>query len=174
MNPIFHKELVIDYSGPINFDIKKELIALLKEKIEIYVKDQGRIKRCAYVFEELLTNAHEYYKLRTLPDEPIQVTLELVNKTVIDVCISNTILKPDMEKLLTKIDVVNTGDKSALQELFYKTLNNDAIDSVGGGVGLLTVKLKSGFSYTFELVEKNKNQNLFCLTTSIHISGKAE
>lgn len=170
MNPIFHKELVIDYSGPITFEIKKELIARLKEKTELYVKEASRKKRCAYVFEELLTNAHDYYKLRSLPDEPIQVTLELVNKSLIEFCISNTILKPDMDKLLTKIDVVNSGDQNALKELLYKNLSDDSIDTVGGGVGLVTVKLKSGFSYTFELVEKNKNQNLFCLTTSIHLN----
>jgi|GEM_PF-1349987 len=170
MTGIFHKELILDYAGPITFEIKKKLVALLREKVDTYVSDTGRQKRCSYIFEELLTNPHEYYKSKNLPDEPILVSLEVVNKALIEVCISNTVYKADTAALLSRIKTVNEGDEDALRALFQSTIGSDNIENVGGGIGLITVTMKNGFSYTFELAEKNKSQNLFCLTTSIQIN----
>ncbi len=170
MSGIFEKELLIDYSGPIDFAVKKELVALLREKVNLYVTDAGTRKRCAYIFEELLTNPHEYYKTKQMDEEPIQVSLELVNKSVIEVCISNTILKTDTEALLSRIETVNQGNEEALRELFHQTIGSETMSNVGGGIGLISVKMKNGFSYTFEIAGKNKTQNLFCLTTSITVN----
>jgi len=170
MSGIFDKELLIDYSGPITFEIKKELVGLLKEKVDLYVTDPNTRKRCSYIFEELLTNPHDYYKSKGMAEEPIQVSLELVNKSVIEVCISNTVFKTDTPALLSHIQTVNEGNEEALRSLFTRTIGSEVMSSVGGGIGLITVKMKNGFSYTFELAEKNKNQNLFCLTTSITVT----
>jgi hypothetical protein len=170
MSGIFHKELILDYAGPITFEIKKNLVSLLREKVNVYVSDTGRQKRCSYIFEELLTNPHEYYKSKNLPDEPILISLEVVNKNYIEVCISNTVLKSDTAALLARIQTVNEGDEEALRELFRATIGGNSLHSVGGGIGLITVKMKNGFSYTFELAEKNKTQNLFCLTTTIQLT----
>jgi hypothetical protein len=170
MTGIFDKELLIDYSGPIDFKIKKDLVALLREKVNMYVSDPGKRKRCSYIFEELLTNPHDYYKQKSMGEEPIQVSLELVNKSVIEVCISNTILKSDTDALLSRIEIVNQGNEEALRELFHLTMEGDSLPNIGGGIGLITVKIKNGFSYTFEIAAKNKTQNLFCLTTSINVN----
>ena len=93
-----------------------------------------------------------------------------MNKNYIEVCISNTVLKSDTAALLARIQTVNEGDEEALRELFRATIGGNSLHSVGGGIGLITVKMKNGFSYTFELAEKNKTQNLFCLTTTIQLT----
>jgi hypothetical protein len=125
------------------------------------------------IFEELLINPHEYYKNKNLPDEPILVSLEVVNKNFIEVCISNTVYKRDTPALLARLQTVNEGDDDALRTLFRTTIGSDSVESMGGGIGLITVKMKNGFSYTFELAEKNKTQHLFCLTTTIQILPSA-
>jgi hypothetical protein len=167
MSDIFHKELILDYSGPIDFTIKKKLVSLLREKADTAVSDLGARRRCSYVFEELLTNAHEYYKYIRINEEPIQVTLELVNKERMDMGISSTILKQDTPAFLAKIEQLNTEEEEDLKNLFYQKLQSGDKDKNGGGVGLITVKLKNGFSYNIELVEKSALQNLFCLSTSV-------
>lgn len=172
MSEIFHKELVLDYNGPVSFEIRKKLIALLREKVDVFVKDKGKQKRCSYIFEELLSNPQEYYKSRKLPDEPILVSLEVVNKERIEVCISNTVYKEDTPSLLERIETVNEGNEDDLRELFRSTISKDSAETMGGGIGLITVKMKNGFTYKFELVEKNKTQNLFCLTTCIEIADR--
>jgi hypothetical protein len=170
MSDIFEKELLLDYSGPIDFTVKKELVGLLREKVNTYLTDNGMRKRCSYIFEELLTNAHEYYKSRDLSEEPVQVSLELVNKSFIEVCISNTVFQTDTPALLARIQTINDGNEDALRELFKDTLVNTDTINPGGGIGLITVKMKNGFSYTFELADKNKTQHLFCLTTSVSVN----
>lgn len=160
------KDLLIDYSGPIDFDKKKELITLLKEKINVYVSNPGLRKRCCYVFEELLTNSHEYYKAKQLPDEPVQVSLEIINKLRMEVFISNTVSKTDTDELLHKIETLNQGDEEELRSLFKESLGAQN-GTGGGGLGLISVRLKNGLEYTFELAEKNKKQNHFCLTASV-------
>jgi hypothetical protein len=161
------RDLLIDYSGPIDFDKKKELITLLKEKINVYVSNLGLRKRCCYVFEELLTNAHEYYKAKQLPDEPVQVSLEIINKLRMEVFISNTVSKADTDELLHKIETLNQGDEAELRALFKESLGSENGAEGSAGLGLITVKLKNGLVYTFELAEKNKKQNHFCLTASV-------
>jgi hypothetical protein len=165
MPEISRKDLLIDYSGSIDFDKKKELIFLLKEKINAYVTNAGMRKRCTYVFEELLTNAHEYYKINSLPDEPVQVSLEIIDSVKMEVFISNTVLKSDTDTLLGKIESINQEDEAVLRDLFQHSLSSKIHD----GLGLISVKLKNGLEYTFELAEKNSKQNHFCLTTRIDL-----
>ncbi len=170
MRRISQEEIFLDYSGHINFHIKKELISALRKKIDDYAGELNIKRRCSYVFEELLANTHEYYKKRALENETIHATLILADKSDVLIRISNTLLKSDTQDVISNFNTLNTGKASELRKLFQINLTRENKATTGSGLGLITVKLKTGHSYFIELTEKNETQNIFLLKTTIDLN----
>jgi hypothetical protein len=170
MRRISQEEIFLDYSGLISFQIKKELISILRKKVDCYAGELNTKRRCSYIFEELLANANEYYKKRKLTTEPIRVMLTLADKSDIILSISNTLLKSDTEDVLENFNSLNTGRETELRQLFQMNLNGNGKKGNGNSLGLITVKLKTGHSYIIELTEKNETQNIFQLKTTIDLN----
>jgi hypothetical protein len=170
MTDILLKEMFLSYSGGIDFNIKKLILADLKTKLDgcdISVKAR---KRCIYVLEELLSNAHEYYKKRELPSEPIHLFMEQVSDFEVVLQISNTMFKKDAEDTLRKIEEINEGSKEALTQLLHQNLIAASTSEFGSGLGLVSVKLRTGVRYETTLQTKNDEQYIFHLKTLINLS----
>jgi hypothetical protein len=170
MTDILLKEMFLSYTGVIDFSIKKQLLADLKGKLdecEISVKAR---KRCIYVLEELLSNAHEYYKKRNLPREQVQVVMEQVSDFLIMLAVSNTLLITDAEPTLKKVEEINNGDEAKLNSWLQQGLTAMVPDGFGSGLGLISIKLKTGVRFETELRPNNDEQCTFNLKTLINLS----
>jgi hypothetical protein len=166
----YQEEIFLDYSGPISFQIKKELISILRKKVDCYAGELNTKRRCSYIFEELLANANEYYKKRNLTSEPVRVMLILADKSDIVLSITNTLLKSDTTDVLDNFNALNTGQEEELRQLFRSNLKGNGKKGTGNSLGLITVKLKTGYTYIIELTEKNEAQNIFQLKTTIDLN----
>jgi hypothetical protein len=161
-------EMLLNYSGPINFAIKKELVAEFRQKLHVHATEVVLIKRCVYILEELLSNTHEYYKTKDLSDENIQMKLGLKDDAELEMSISNTLDKKDSDRLRIELDFINKQPEEKLRKDFRQNLSYHTIGKFGG-VGLITSRLQAGNQYTYTLDEKNAEQFVFTLHTSIKI-----
>jgi hypothetical protein len=170
MTDIFPMEIYLEYCGPIDFLKKKDLVSHLTEKLDELDLHLTIRRRCVYVAEELMTNAHDYYKKRELGEETIKLLIKQPQNSHLELCISNTLLKTDTVKMLDKINIINREEGAQLRDLFNRSLSEENTDSTGGGIGLITIKLKTGLKFTAEVIEKNEAQNTLNLTTTINLN----
>jgi hypothetical protein len=178
MGAFIYKRKIIDYSGPIDFGIKKAILAILAKTFLSGKIKQGESvipllqaqKRCSYIVEELLTNVHNYYKVKNYTRENIHIQLERTKDIKLKLCISNTLCKTDTYDMLSKIEVINNENAEELHEHYKKQLTFTDNDITGAGLGLITVKLKTGSDYFTAVTGKNSHQNILRLSTSINLS----
>jgi hypothetical protein len=170
MTDIFPKEMYLDYTGVIDFTRKKELITRLTNSLKGMEINSGMRKRMVYVLEELLSNSHEYYKKRELPDEEITLILELNENNELEIQLSNTVLKEDSASLLEKIELINSLVDEQLQDLFEKAIVSDLTNNFGGGLGLISIRMKTGAEFRVDLIEKNEFQNILNLKTILNLN----
>ena len=159
--------MFLNYAGPISFQIKKEIISVFKEKLDDCSTESKVNKRCTYILEELLTNAHDYYKRNNLENELVKTTIKPINPSEVELHISNVVLKSDTTDLLSRIETINLQTKEGLKQLYEQAINKESTGN--GGVGLITVKLKTGSDYGVKITEKNKDQDIFKISTTIYL-----
>jgi hypothetical protein len=168
MTAFVSKENILTYTGPISFHIKKELIQRFKVSVESNPLLSLNKKKYVYILEELLTNTHEYYKRREIEDE-IALDLGFVSGSQLDICISNTILKTDAEETIERLERLNGKKQEEMRLHFQESMQGESnSEHEGGGLGLITVKLKTGNKYVYEIKEKNTTHYLFILATTIY------
>ncbi len=170
MTDLFPKEMYLDYTGVIDFTRKKELITRLSHSLQGMEINSGMRKRMIYVLEELLSNSHEYYKKRGLPDEQITLILEQNENNELEIQLSNTVLKEDSASLLEKIELINSLVDEQLQDLFEKAIVSDLTNNFGGGLGLISIRMKTGAEFRVDLIEKNEFQNILNLKTTLNLN----
>jgi hypothetical protein len=178
MGESIYKRKILNYNGPIDYNIKKAILALLAKTFLIVRQPEGGRKepcnqvkkRCTYIVEELLTNVHDYYKAKNYTEEIIQISLERTKGGKFRLCVSNTLCKSDTYDVLSKIETINNENTEELQEHYLKQLAVTDHKKKGHGLGLITVKLKTGSDYFTAVTGKNSRQNIIRLSTSINLA----
>jgi hypothetical protein len=159
----------LTYRGPIDFSIRRNLVGVLREKLE----SKGLVllsrKRASYIFEEIITNAHEYYKKRAITECDISVLVKLTNASELEFQISSTLLQHDTAAFLRKVDEVNKASAEELLLLLQQGLAGEAEGVFGAGLGLITIKLKTGVSFKAVLHTENPNRPVVQLITTIQL-----
>lgn len=155
------------YTGPINFLIRRELITGLRKKMIDLSAEMAIRKRVSYVFEELLSNVDAYYRKNRLEGEPLDIYMKLTGAPALEICISNTIRKTDTKAFLGNIDTLNAGSVQDIKELFQTGLQATTEEDGGSGIGLITIKMRTGQSFRVEITEKGQTENIIHLKTSI-------
>jgi hypothetical protein len=159
--------MFLNYAGPIDFQIKKEILSVFKEKLDECLTEPKVNKRCTYMLEELLTNAHEYYKRHDLENEAIKAVIKLLDSGEVELHIANVVLKTDTDELRARVEEINNLSQDALKKLYEQAIIRESEGN--GGVGLITVKLKAGSDYGIKITAKNEDQNIFRITTTTNL-----
>jgi hypothetical protein len=170
MTDIFPKEMYLDYTGVIDFRKKKELVADLAEKLKALDLNVTHRKRCIYLLEELLTNAHEYYKKKNLPEEKITLVLEQPDASKIVISISNTVFKSDTKDISRRIQHINSLADQQLEEEYQQALVKELTEDIGGGIGLLSIRMKTGLLFEMNFAEKSGLEHILTLRTTLNLN----
>jgi hypothetical protein len=155
------------YTGPINFEIMRQLISGLREKMAALSPGINIQKRASYVLEELLSNVTLYYRKNMNSDELVNIRLELTGKPALEMRISNTIRKADTDAILLHIEYLNSRTQNEIKELFQAGLKNTVEEEGGSGIGLISIRMRTGQSFQVEITEKGQTENIIHFTTSI-------
>ncbi len=167
MNDSLAMENFVDYSGPVNFQIRKDLLSLLRETLNTQTENRLYKKRCRYVLDELLANAHDYYQTKGLTAEKITLHLDQSNNSVLNISLTNTLFRSDFETLTGRISEVNAKSKEELKKDFQTILVQNQGEASDISLGLITARLKNEHPFSYSYKSIDNQYCAFCLSTSI-------
>jgi hypothetical protein len=165
-------EQFIDYSGLLNFQIKRNLLTLLRENTKLLNDSDPGKKRSIYVLDELLTNAHNYYKSRNLPDENVLLRIDRTAEGLLNLSLTNTLITSDIEPLCMRIDQINSKSEDALRTSFHSVLANQNDAHAEKGMGLISIRLKTDCDFSYTRQELANGHLAFSICTSIRLANR--
>jgi hypothetical protein len=122
-----------------------------------------------YVLEELLGNVHEYYKANQLLTETIVVQVLPQAQNALCFSVSSLVTNSHTSDLINRIDRVNALSEGELRMLFQSTLSPTQGVMEQSGLGLLTIRLKTGQPIIALLESTKEDLQLIHITTTLNI-----
>ena len=162
---------LFSYSGPVSFKIKRQLLRNIKSNTEAVTTNPAIQKRIRYIFDEMVSNVYEYYVHEGFSAEITGIDGHLKLNNQLEFVLTSTIGEADKEPFKNHIDYVNSLDEAGLKS-FYKIKLN-AVDTEKGkvGLGLLSVRMKSGNPIEYEF-KTTKSGNMLFLKTVINLKNE--
>jgi|ERR1700757_1697277 len=140
---------LFSYSGPVSFKIKRQLLRNIKSNTETVTKSILVQKRIRYVFDEILSNVYEYYKQHDFSNETTSIDGYLKPNTL-EFILNSTVTETDKEALKKHLDFINSLDETGLKKLYKARLEEKNTDKVTAGIGLISIRIKTGNPITYE------------------------
>ena len=152
-------ESLLYYSGPVDYDKLNMLLKELMQAVEFSELDKVTGKRVYGIVVEILENIIKYSESGFNEKHAGEPSISVEKKEDrIFIKAGNTVRREVAERIINKIQEVNNLREKALKDLYEKRINEESKkDATGAGLGLILIKLKSGYeiSYTLEKLEKD-------------------
>lgn len=159
---------IFSYSGPVSFQVKKQLIRNIKSSTEIIAKSPVLQKRIRYIFDEMVSNVYQYYKEHGFSGEITSIDGNLKPGNVLEFSLTSTLGKEDIESFKRHVDFINSLDEAGLKEFYKKKLNEEDTVNGNAGIGLISIRMKSGNPIEYEF-KKSKSEDVVFLKTIINL-----
>lgn len=145
------------YSGPVDYEKLNILLKELMQAGEFTELHKVTGKRVYGIVVEILENIIKYSESEIQTNNTGDPSISVEKKEDrIFIKAGNTIRSDVAEKIIHKIEEVNNLQENALKDLYEKRINEEyKKDATGAGLGLILIKLKSGYeiAYTIEKLE---------------------
>jgi hypothetical protein len=157
------------WSGHFSPGVGEEVLALTETRLtEDDVETRTR-KRIFSIMVEILENVSKYNPGRE-PGEKFGLPIAIIGleDDMFLLSTGNLILKSGINDLKTKLEAINSKDRSGLKDLFMKSLSDQTIDNDStGNMGIIDIARKSGgrLDYNFEPV--NDLYSYYTLTVKV-------
>lgn len=152
--------VVLEFEGKVTFSTISNLLPALKEKVDELGEKVNTYKRLLTITIEILENCYRYIDnqilLASYQDQYPSFIKIRKEKDNFRVVAGNTVLKDDMDIIISKLTAVNSLDDSGLRDLYKKTIANGQFSAVGGaGLGFIEIAKACGdkISYNFEKID---------------------
>ncbi|MFI5141852.1 MAG: DUF6272 family protein [Bacteroidia bacterium] len=162
---------LFSYSGPVSFKIKRQLLRNIKGGTEAVTKSILVQKRIRYVFDEIISNVYEYYKQHNLSNETTVIIGFLRPNRTLEFELQSLVSEEDKETLKNHLDNINVLDEKDLKDLYKKRIKENNADIVNAGIGLISIRIKTGNPITYEF-KKNKNEHSVLLKIVLNLSNE--
>jgi hypothetical protein len=157
------------WMGHISPDVGKEVLSFTETKLhEEDVHSMFR-KRVFSILVEILENVLKYSPGRNAEEKyGMPVIMIRVDKRTYYVTTGNLILNSNVDNLREKIEIINNYERSALKDLFMKSLSSQDMSTEStGNMGLIDMARKSGNKLAYNFEELNDLYSYFTLTVKI-------
>lgn len=162
-------DVIVSYRGA--FDPK--VLTTIAFNLESAVSDgtKGFSRKVFKIFIELAENI-SYYSLEREPigfDDSAGAGIMMVKdfKEYVDFSAGNIVEAEDQEKLIQKINRINTLDREGLRAYKRDLLDMPKSKFGGGNIGLIHVALLSGHNIAYEMLDIGNNQIFYILKIRI-------
>jgi hypothetical protein len=167
------RDIVLSFTGNLDYDVIGELIASLKDRMKQRKVRFGLYKKILTLMIETLENiiryrAHFNVKDITLDHYPPEFLIAFENEKVFIESV-NAIYNNDIEKLNSKLLHLNNLSPDELRELYKDTITNGKFSEKGGaGLGIIemTKIADERLHYSFNRIDDNLS--LFFLKITIY------
>ena len=153
---------LFSYSGPVSFKVKRQLLRNIKGGTEAVTKSVLVQKRIKYVFDEIISNVYEYYKQNNLSHETTTITGFLRPNRTLEFDLQSLVSEEDKDTLKNHLDTINTLDEKGLKDLYKKRLKENDAETVNAGIGLISIRIKTGnpIAYEFKKIKTEHSLQL--------------
>jgi len=146
------------WSGHVSSEIGEEVLTIAESKLDEEDVDSSLRKRVFSIMAEALENVSKYNPGRETESKfGMPVVILRLDGSRFLLTTGNLIDVKNVLNLQTKLDMVNSLDKTGLRDMFYRSLSKQTIDTDStDNMGLLAIARKSGskLNYRFEKVSK--------------------
>jgi len=164
-------EISLVYEGEITQPIIKAFLSLTETKM-MQQEEPGAVQRKVFhVMVECLQNVSKY------SDSSIEhnylyagMGVFIVTRSEKEYCITtgNAMETGKIEDLKNTLELINSLDKDALNEMYKKQIKEGQLHEKGGaGLGFIDIKRKTGNNLSYEFMPIDDGLSFFILTTSV-------
>ena len=139
-------EIILDYSGPLDFAIIDSILIKLKKTKEFEVLNKTTGKRVYSIVVECLENIWKHTELSLLnnPDMPSHISVGRKQDKII-ITVGNPVFDYVKDNIINRLDHLNNADETALKALYENKINSVLNnDDLCAGLGFIYIALKSG------------------------------
>ena len=164
-------EISLVYEGEITQPIIKAFLSLTETKM-MQQEEPGAVQRKVFhVMVECLQNVSKY------SDSSIEhnylyagMGVFIVTRSEKEYCITtgNAMEKSKIDDLKRILEVINSLDKEALNEMYKKQIKEGQLHEKGGaGLGFIDIRRKTGSKLAYEFMPIDDEYSFFYLSTSV-------
>lgn len=162
---------LFSYSGPINFKVKRQLLRNIKSNTETITTSLVLQKRIRYIFDEMVSNVYEYYTQQGFTGEITSIDGYLKPDGLLEFVLTSTLEEADIEPFKNHVDFINSLDEAGLKAFYKRKLNSIETEKGKVGIGLISIRMKSGNPISYEF-KKNKSIDTVFLKTTLNLKNE--
>ena len=143
---LFENDIIFAFSGAITYNMLSTVGETMKEDLEDS-SDSKELANMYEIFTEMLQNIMNYSAKRNLDTKKGAGTCFVRQNQAtkkFTVCAGNMIHIEDEDKIIKKLQKINSLDKDGLKS-YYREIRKSGVDAhvLGAGLGLLTIARKA-------------------------------
>lgn len=159
----------LSYSGPVDYEKLNTILRELIQAGEFAELDKVTGKRVYAIVVEILENIIKYSESEIptkLTGEP-SISVEKKEERIF-IKAGNTVRSDFARKIIRRIEEVNNLRENALKDLYEKRINEESKkDATGAGLGLILIRLKSGYEISYSLKKIEKDLDFLEITIEV-------
>ncbi len=159
----------LSYSGPVDYEKLNTILRELMQAGEFAELDKVTGKRVYAIVVEILENIIKYSESEIptkLTGEP-SISVEKKEERIF-IKAGNTVRSDFARKIIRRIEEVNNLRENALKDLYEKRINEESKkDATGAGLGLILIRLKSGYEISYSLKKIEKDLDFLEITIEV-------
>lgn len=160
----------LSYSGPVDYEKLNTILRELMQAGEFAELDKVTGKRVYAIVVEILENIIKYSESEIptkLTGEP-SISVEKKEERIF-IKAGNTVRSDFARKIIRRIEEVNNLRENALKDLYEKRINEESKkDATGAGLGLILIRLKSGYEISYSLKKIEKDLDFLEITIEVY------
>jgi hypothetical protein len=159
----------LSYSGPVDYEKLNTILRELIQAGEFAELDKVTGKRVYAIVVEILENIIKYSESEIptkLTGEP-SISVEKKEERIF-IKAGNTVRSDFARKIIRRIEEVNNLRENALKDLYEKRINEESKkDATGAGLGLILIRLKSGYEISYSLKKIENDLDFLEITIEV-------
>ena len=140
----------LHYSGAVDHEKIDELLQIAKKSLEFNRLDRLTAKRVYAILVECLENIAMHSRKDFICGSDFQPYISAWDSDEkIRIRSGNYVTESERKKLTSRLELINSADKTALDALWEAELNKEMTKNNGAGLGFMLIKLRSGNNINF-------------------------
>jgi hypothetical protein len=163
-------DIILEYRGPVNFDVIESLLMKLKSDGKFKGFDKTTGKRVYALVAECLENILKHSAPFSPADKKIQPNISVSKeKDKVIISTGNIVTNHQADKVALMLDKINQLDELSLRTLYENKINMDFIPKENGaGLGFIIMRLRSGNNIEYSCANTGKELSYFHMKISIN------